>query len=119
MTQKSREALIELLFLSLYLDGSVSEAEDGVLTEALDVLGWESLTPREDFIQGAFKLAKDLEGDVIKADQFQADRAEIIKQSGDEGEGLTWLYRVLGADGVMPDEKRFLEQIEARLYPAG
>jgi hypothetical protein len=36
MTQESREALIELLFLALYLDNHQSLAEDDILNEALE-----------------------------------------------------------------------------------
>ena len=31
---------------------------------------------------------------------------------------MTWLSKVLGSDGMTETEKRFLGQIEARLYPA-
>ncbi len=119
MTQNSREALIELLFLSLYLDGGISEAEDGVFNDALDALGWDSDMPREQFITTAYESAKTLEGDVTGAETYQSARASIIKRNGNEGEGLTWLYRVLGADGIIPAEKWFLDKIEALLYPQG
>ncbi len=117
MTQHCREALIELLFLSLYLDEHLSLAEDEILTEALDSLGWDSLRSRENFIFTAFSSAREASQDAIKTEAFLHDRTDVIKRAAEEGPALTWLYRVLGSDGISETEKRFLSQVEARLYP--
>ena len=119
MTQDSRQVLIELLFLSLYLDGELSLAEDDVFGEALEALGWDSPFPRERFVFSAFSGAREAAADAIKTEAFLDARAGIIKRDGEEGPALTWLYRVLGADGISPSEVHFLKQIEARLYPKG
>ena len=117
MTQNSREALIELLFLSLYLDDHLSLAEDEVLTSALDSLGWDSPNSREKHVFKAFSIARDVAADAIKTEQFLIAKADIIKADGEEAAGLTWLSRVLGADGLTYSEKRFLGQLEERLFP--
>ncbi|MES2661506.1 MAG: hypothetical protein V4689_23000 [Verrucomicrobiota bacterium] len=117
MTQESRQVLIELLFLSLYLDDHLSLAEDDVLNDALDTLGWESPNPREKFIFRAFAGAREVASDAIKTEAFLTTRADLIKRNGDEAAALTWLYRVLGSDGISATEKHFLGQVEARLYP--
>jgi len=117
MTQDSRQVLIELLFLSLYLDDHLSLAEDEVFSEALESLGWDSPFPREKFIFSAFTAAREAAKDAIKTEAFLNARTGFIKRDGEEGPALTWLYRVLGADGISPSEKRFLGQIEACLYP--
>lgn len=117
MTQDSREALIELLFLSLYLDEHLSLAEDEILTEALDSLGWNSPQSRENFIFAAFSSAREASQDAIKTDAFLHSRTDVIKRAVEEGPALTWLYRVLGADGISETEKRFLSQVEAMFYP--
>jgi len=118
MTQESRQVLIELLFLSLYLDDRLSLAEDEVLNDALDSLGWESPLPREQFIFRAFSGAREVAADAIKTEEFLGGRADLIKRDGDEAAALTWLYKVLGSDGISESEKRFLGQVEARLYPS-
>ncbi len=117
MTQESRQALIELLFLALYLDSRLSLAEDDVLNEALDTLGWESADSREKFIFRAFAVAREVAADGIKIEGFLGSRAARIKGDGDEAPALTWLYRVLGSDGISETEKHFLGQIESLLYP--
>jgi hypothetical protein len=119
MTQDSRQVLIELLFLSLYLDNKLSLAEDEVMNEALDALGWESEGSREKFIFRAFASAREAAEDAIKTEAYLDSRTGLIKRDGEEGPALTWLYRVLGADGISPEEKRFLDRIEKRLFPDG
>lgn len=116
MTQESREALIELLFLSLYLDAHLSLGEDEVLTEALDSLGWESHKPREQFIFSAFAAARDASSCELKSESFLQGRIESIKTAGVGAEAYTWLNRVLGADGISANEQRFLNQLESRFF---
>ncbi|QJE97160.1 hypothetical protein [Luteolibacter luteus] len=116
MTQNSRQALIELLFLSLYLDNHLSLAEDDVLTDALDHLGWDSAHPRETFIFQAFSNAREASADAIKIEGFLDQRSDIIKADGAEPQALTWLTKVLGADGISPSEERFLHRLEKRLF---
>lgn len=117
MTQESRQALIELLFLSLYLDAHLSLSEDEVLTTALDSLGWESTKPREQFILSAFAAAREASSCEMKSDAFLQSRIEIIKAASVGAEAYTWLNRVLGADGITASEQRFLGRLEARFFP--
>ncbi len=116
MTQNSREALIELLFLSLYLDNHLSLAEDGVLTDALNHLGWDTLRPRETFIFQAFANAREAAGEPAKVEEFLSKRAEVIRADGAVPQSYTWLTKVLGADGISPAEERFLHRLEKKLY---
>jgi len=117
MTQDSRQSLIELLFLSLYLDNHLSLAEDEVLTSALDTLGWESRHPRETFIFQAFANARAASVDELRTADFLASRSDVILRDGESASALTWLYKILGADGISPSEERFLNKLEKRLYP--
>jgi hypothetical protein len=117
MKQKSREALIELLFLSLYLDDHLSLAEDEVLTTALDSLGWESTNHRDTHLLKSFAAAREAAGCAIRTEQFLMARAEVIQEEGDEASAFTWLSRVLSADGLTYSEQRFLGQLEARFFP--
>lgn len=117
MTQSTREAIIDLLFLSLYLDKQLSLAEDDLFTRALDQLGWESAEPREAHIWKAFHSARAASGDLEKTRAFIIERADIIIRDGGQAESLTWLTRLLGADGIDATERHFLNQLEKRFYP--
>ncbi len=117
MTQDSRQSLIELLFLSLYLDNHLSLAEDEVLTTALDALGWEAEFPREIFIFQAFATAREAAGDELKIDAFLTTRADQLRRDGTSAPALTWLHKILGSDGISMAEERFLKKLEKRLFP--
>lgn len=117
MTQGSREALIDLLFLSLYLDNHLSLAEDDVLGAALDSLGWESTEPREKHIWRAFSKARDAASCEAKTHELMDAHATLIQADGEEAAALTWLSRVLGSDGLSYSEKEFLGRLETRFYP--
>jgi hypothetical protein len=117
MTQDARQVLIELLFLSLYMDDHLSLAEDEVLNEALDSLGWEAPSSREKFIFRAFSSAREAMTGLDKTRAFLDARTAIIKQESAEAEALTWLSKVLGADGLTATERYFLGELETRLYP--
>ena len=116
MTQESRQSLIELLFLALYLDNHLSLAEDEVLTTALDALGWDSPHPREIFIFQAFAKAREAAGDALKTDAFVDSHADLIRRDGTSAPAITWLYKILGADGISSSEERFLKKLEKRLF---
>lgn len=117
MTQATREAIIDLLFLALYLDEKVSLAEDDVFTRALEELGWHSETPREAHVWKAFHAARAAFDDFEKVRDFVSTRADAIIRDGGQAESLTWLTRVLGADGIDATERHFLNQLEKRFYP--
>lgn len=116
MNQSSREALIELLFLSLYLDDHLSLAEDTALESALQTLGWESPRPKEIFILNAFARARDAASCEAKTNTFLLERAQIINEGKGSVDSLEWLGRVLGADGVSMSEARFLKKFHALLF---
>lgn len=116
MTQNCREALIELLFLSLYLDDHLSMAEDEMLNDALESLGWESPEPREKFVPSAFAAARQATSSLGETEEFVRSRADLIKRNGEEAAAITWLSKVLGADGISPTESYFLGKLETRLF---
>lgn len=118
MTQDSREVLIELLFLALYLDDHLSVGEDEVLNKALESLGWESAHAREVFIFKGFTSAREAATCETKTAEFLEARLSVIQKDGLQAPALTWLYKVLGADGFTQTEKQFLSRIESRLYPS-
>ena len=112
MTQDSREALIELLFLALYLDDHLSLAEDAVVSSALESIGWDSPHPRDICILNAFSKAREAHGSELKTEEYLTARAGVIKNAGAESTALTWLSKVLGADGISGEEDRYLKKLE-------
>ncbi len=116
MKQEAREALIELLFLSLYLDDHLSLAEDEVLTKSLDSIGWEGVHPRDAFLLKAFSVARGGVANGVAIDGFLESRAETIRNAGEGGFALTWLVNVLAADGISSTEEHFIRKLEKQLF---
>ncbi len=112
MTQKSREAIIQLLFIALYRDHELSLAEDTVLNEALDSLGWESQASWASFLFTAFTTARAATADPVKEESLFRSLSATVRDEQGSAEALTWLTRVLAADGLSNSEKRFLERLE-------
>lgn len=117
MNQESREALIELLFLSLYLDDHLSIAEDNALESALQALGWDSPRPKEIFILNAFAKARKASGCESLANDFLLERSKIIRLGGESPTAFEWLGKILAADGVSMTEARFLDKLHVLLFP--
>ncbi|NJM37651.1 MAG: hypothetical protein HC845_07235 [Akkermansiaceae bacterium] len=92
-------------------------AEDEELDHALDALGWDSPLPRDKFMLQAFAVARDVSSCPLKVEDFLAARVKQIISDGQQAFAMTWLSKVLTVDGLTESEKRFLIQMEARLYP--
>ncbi len=116
MKQEAREALIELLFLSLYLDDHLSLAEDDILTKSLDAIGWESPVSRDAFLLKAFSVARRAVSNGVAIDGFLESRAASIRNAGEQGFALTWLVNVLAADGLSSTEEHFIRKLEEQLF---
>lgn len=115
LDQPSREALVELLLLSLYLDDHLSLAEDETLNKGLAAIGWESQIPRETFILQTFSKVRSVAASPIESDAFLVSRTTTIRQAGAAAPAITWLTRTLAADGISSSERRFLTRLEVLL----
>lgn len=116
MTQNSREAIIDLLFLSLYLDNHLSMAEDKALESALLSLGWDDEQPKDIFLLNAFARARKTSISEEKTHAFVQNRVAVIRADGQESTALEWLGKVLAADGLEQSEERFLHQLHDLLF---
>lgn len=116
MKQCSREALIDLLMVALYLDKRISLVEDDAMNGALETLGWESDRSRAEHLFKAVSVARDVDGDAAATDRFLDEKAAIIKDNNDEAETLTWLSRVLDSEGLSFSDQQFLNHLESRFF---
>ena len=76
----------------------------------------ESAHPREICILKAFSKAREAHGCELKTEEYLTVRADVIKKAGAEATALTWLYKVLGADGISATEDRYLKKLEKRWF---
>jgi hypothetical protein len=117
MNQKQREALVDLLLLGMFADGSLKVSDDQKLTSVIEEIGWESYQTPDLYFQSAIAKARDA------ADTEARTLARLKKinhglASDDIRhlaiERLEQFLRLHGEPGL--EESRFLELAKANLH---
>ena len=116
MTQPQREALIDLLVLSIFMDSHLSLKEDDALHAALDSLGWEALKPREIFFCSSMSRARKASDSDATLSAYLEQRAGVFGDPTSQATALDLLQRVLAGDGVAPAEAAFLERLRGAFH---
>lgn len=116
MNHDTRQALVELLLLALYLDNHLSLLEDSVLEDALKAIGWSATNPEDVSITAAFATAREAGSCEMKTEEFLQQRASLLKGTGEATLAYNWLGRILGSDGISGAESRFLNRAKTLLF---
>lgn len=116
MDHDSRQAIVDLLFLALYQDDHLSIEEDGVLERALRALGWNEQEEAGPSVGAAFAAVREANSSDEKKEAFLQERASLLRGAGQAGVAFEWLGKVLGADGLMAPEERFLTRVQGLLF---
>jgi hypothetical protein len=120
MNQKQREALLDLLLLGMFADGSLKVSDDQKLTSVIAEIGWESYQTPDLYFQSAIAKARDA------ADTEVGTLARLRKINDGLAsddirhlaiERLEQLLRVDGEPGL--EESKFLELARANLLLVG
>ncbi len=112
-SQPQREALIDLLILSIFVDAHLSLAEDHALHSAIDSLGWASEHPREIFVLNSFSRGRRASESDDTMAQYVSTRAEVFPEPARRAEALTQIRTVLESDGLAEQETSFLRHVTA------
>lgn len=115
MTQTQREALFDLLALSIYADAHVSLAEEDLLKQAFVKKGWKSELPKQHFIDLSFARAREAaESDDAMID-YLTERAEAFDSKKAQKEACDILKKILEVDGETAEENEFYALFEQSL----
>jgi hypothetical protein len=115
MIQNQREALVDLLNLSLFVDAHVSLSEDAALQSALDKIGWEGSKPREIFSYASVSRARKASESPETMAEYIASRTSVLADPAMQTTAVEIIQSVLAGDGVSKEESAFLQQIKAAL----
>lgn len=119
MKQPQREALFDLLTLSIYADAHVSLTEERLLESAFIAEGWESKYPKSLFIEESFARAREMaESDDTMFDYIN-DRAQAFTTKGAQKEVLGVVKNILKSDGETPEENEFYSLLVQALPKVG
>lgn len=117
MNQKQREALVDLLLLGMFADGSLKVSDDQKLLSVIEEIGCESYQTPDLYFQSAIAKARDAAdteaGTLARLKKIHDSLAsdEIRQQTI---ERLEKFLRLDGEPGV--EESKFLELAKARLH---
>lgn len=113
MTQVQREALIDLLHLSILADTHISLKEDEGLASAITSLGWESTQPREIYILTSGSKARRAFDSAEASAEFLQTRAAQFDTVESQQQALELLRGLFASDGTSADESAFLTRLSA------
>lgn len=116
MKKECTQALVELLFLAVYLDDRLSMPENVVLEKALESLGWQAGSVAAVDVAAAYRVASAAAACELKTESFLRERAGLLKAAGHSGIAFEWLGRLVAADGMDAGEKRFLLRLQGMLF---
>jgi hypothetical protein len=117
MNQKQREALVDLLLLGMFADGSLKVSDDQKLLSVIDEIGWESYQTPDLYFQSAIAKARD-------AADTEAGTLARLKKINDglandeiRHQAIERLERFLSLDGEPGvEESKFLELAKTSLH---
>ncbi len=115
MTQHQREALLDLLVLSIFVDSYLSLAEDAALHQAMEELGWEAELPRDIFFLNSMNRARQVSASDEKTAEYVKARAAAFTDATFQQYALEQLERVLASDTIVPSESAFLNHVRDAL----
>ncbi|MFN0125872.1 MAG: hypothetical protein ACKV19_04205 [Verrucomicrobiales bacterium] len=117
MTQPQREALLELLVLSIFADAHVSLSEEDTLQARIHGLGWESSKPRDIHLLNAMHKARVASESAAKTEAFVAERAGVFASLASRMAALEAIRSVLASDGHAETEGDFLAMLRKHFAP--
>lgn len=107
MTQPQREALFDLLSLSIYADAHVSLAEEDLLKQTFVKKGWKSDYPKDLFIEESFARAREASESDEAVFDYLNERAAVFTTKSAQKEACDVLNAILESDGMEAEENEF------------
>ncbi len=119
MTQKNREALFDLLTLSIYADAHISLTEQRLLDSAIIAEGWDSEYPKSLFMEESFARAREAADSDDAIFDYINEKAQVFTTKGVQKEVLGVVKNILKSDGETPEENEFYSLLVQALPKVG
>ncbi|HEX3444929.1 MAG TPA: TerB family tellurite resistance protein [Chthoniobacterales bacterium] len=119
MTQKQREAVVDLLLLGMFADAPLKVSEDQKLVSVIEEIGWNSYQAPDLYLQSAIARARDTL-ETQGATKHRLEKiGEELNEPGLRQRALEYLTQFLGVDGAVDaEESKFLELVREALKTA-
>jgi hypothetical protein len=113
MTQKQREALFDLLTVSIYADAHIALEEERLMDLAFVAEGWESGHPKALFLDQSNARARAAAESDATMDAYIAEKAAVFTDPASQIEAYGVVSNVISRDGLATDEIVFLSKLKA------
>ena len=107
MTQPQREALFDILSLSIYADAHISLVEEDLIQSAFVSKGWKSEYPKSLFIEESFARAREVAEDDDGVMDYLTERSAAFTTKTVQAEVLGVVKNLLERDGMTAEENEF------------
>jgi hypothetical protein len=114
LSQRQREALIELLCLAVATNHKESPAQEAAMHRALQKIGWgDPAKPQAIFLATALREAREIVDDEKCVVAFLADRTAHFETKDDQDRVISLLMLVTEIDGMEESEDTFIARVRA------
>ena len=109
MTQKQREAVVDLLLLGMFADGSLKASQDQKLLAVISQIGWQSYQTLDLYLQSAIAKAREA-SETDEGTQFRLRKiGESLETQELRQRALDYLAEFLDLDGKARPEAGFFQ----------
>ncbi len=110
-SQTQREALVDLLYLSIYIDNHLSLIEEKKVEDELENADWDGPQSSILYVEAAINRARDAKSSSTVKAEYLADIADRLKEK--KITALEALDNVLKSDGTDKREAAFLKEVRS------
>ena len=110
-SQEQREALVDLLYLSLYIDNHISLLEEKKLDEELKKADWDGPNAAVLYMESAITRARDAKSNTVVKAEYLSSIADRLAEK--KITALEALDKVLSSDGTDSKEASFLKEVRS------
>jgi len=115
LSQPEREAIIDLLHLCLYADAHISLRESAVISDVIEVIGWDTKLSFSSYESRSIASARAAKADEKLKKDFFEYASERLPSKASKELAVTLCGDLLSSDGTQEKEAILLSQIRAAL----
>lgn len=116
LAQKEREAIVDLLHLCLYADAHIALNEGQVLSDVVDIIGWETQSSFSSYEARSVSGARAAKESEVAIDEFLSFAATRLQSAETRALALDLCQQLFATDGATAaSEAALLGRIRAAL----
>ena len=115
LSQRQREAIVDLLNYCMYADDRVFLAEDRLITDTVKKFNWDPKIPFDQFDARSIGNARNARESQVYRDQFLVSIRDRLGTAAVKGRALELCQELFIADGARSDEEDAVLQNLRRL----